>query len=84
VGLVLGCKHSAGRLGALAVRDMNGHFTPRQKWQLIEWLAHYWPESRTKFKRMAKRQLYAIYYTRLREVRPTENTPIPIISTPPR
>ena len=32
------------------------------KWQLVNWAIARWPNKASKFKRMKKKQLYAIYY----------------------
>lgn len=43
------------------------YWIPPTKWQLVEWLAKYWPDNAAKFKRMKKKQLYAIFYTKIRK-----------------
>jgi 3-methyladenine DNA glycosylase AlkD len=35
---------------------------PKHKWQLVDWLADHYKEPKAKFNRMAKKQLYAIYF----------------------
>lgn len=48
------------------------YWTPRAKWQLIDWLCRYYPASRAKFGRMRKEQLFAIHYAVLNRIRRSE------------
>lgn len=45
------------------------YYKPKTKRELIEWLYQYWDKDRAKFKGMHKRQLYAVYFNQLRQLR---------------
>ena len=35
----------------------------RYKWQLIDWAAAYFKDNKSKYNKMSKKQLYAIFYS---------------------
>jgi hypothetical protein len=49
---------------------MSPWWTPHTKDELVTWLCFYWPHDRDRFGRMSKKRLYAIYYRKLKELRP--------------
>ena len=42
--------------------EMSAFWTSSHKYQLIDWLTGRYPQDGGKFRRMSKRQLYAVYY----------------------
>lgn len=38
------------------------HWVPKTKYELVRALAEIWPDDRARFKRMRKKQLYAIWF----------------------
>jgi len=40
---------------------MSDFWVPQWKWQLVDWLTRHFNEPASKFKRMKKNRLYAIY-----------------------
>lgn len=51
-----------GRNSEEGCDDKMTYWLPQYKWQLVDWLAQRYPGGREKFKRMAKKRLYAIYH----------------------
>jgi hypothetical protein len=49
---------------------MTSWWIPKTKNELVTWLCFYWPHDKDRFQRMVKKQLYAIYYKKLRKERP--------------
>ena len=45
------------------------YYKPRTKGELVEWLCQYWSKDKARFKGMHKRQLYAVYFNQLRQLR---------------
>jgi len=41
---------------------MNDFWKPQFKWQLESWQIQRYPKNKWKFRKMGKKQLYAIYY----------------------
>lgn len=46
---------------------MSQYWVPQYKWQLVDWLLAQYPNGQ--FKHMNKKQLYAIYYKRIAQLR---------------
>lgn len=42
---------------------MKDYWKPQFKWQLVDWLSRRYKESKSKFNRKNKKQLYAIYHS---------------------
>jgi len=39
------------------------YYIPRTKWELVQWLVRYYPQDKSRFIRMGKHRLWAIFYS---------------------